>query len=43
MLAVTYAADPSSDDLAPQFRDALRDARLLCGWVALEGGRRRPH
>lgn len=43
MLAVTYAADPSSDYLARQFRDALRDGRLLCGWVTLEGGRRRPH
>ena len=30
MLAVTCAANPSSDHLARQFRDA----RLLCGWVA---------
>jgi len=43
MLAVTYAVDPSSEDLGRQLRDALRDKRLLCGWVALEGGRRRTH
>ena len=35
MLAVTYVADPHSDDLARQFRDALRGGRVLFGWVPL--------
>ncbi len=35
MLAVTYVADPYSDDLARQVRDALRDGRVLLGWVPL--------
>ena len=36
MLAVTYVADPSSDeDLARQLRDALRAGRVLLGWVPL--------
>ena len=37
MLAVTYVADPSSEDedLARQFRDALRAGRVLLGWVPL--------
>jgi hypothetical protein len=38
MLAVTYAADPDSDDdLARQFHEALRTGRVLCGWVSLSG------
>jgi hypothetical protein len=35
MLALTYAADPYSDDLARQLRDASRDGRVLFGWVPL--------
>jgi hypothetical protein len=35
MLALTYAADPYSDDLDRQLRDALRDGRVLFGWVPL--------
>lgn len=37
MLAVTYVADPSSEDedLARQFRDALRGGRVLLGWIPL--------
>ena len=39
MLAVTYAADPDSDDdLVSQVQDALRTGRMLCGWVSLSGG-----
>jgi hypothetical protein len=38
MLAVTYAADPySDDDLARQFHEALRAGCVLCGWVSLSG------
>ena len=36
MLNVTHVVDPAADDLARQFRDAMRERRMLCGWVALE-------
>jgi len=36
MLNVTHVVDPGADDLARQFRDAMRERRPLCGWVALE-------
>ena len=36
MLAVTYAADPDSDDdLARQFHEALCTGRVLCGWMGI--------
>jgi hypothetical protein len=36
MLAVSHYVDPSdSSGLAGQFTDAMREGRMLCGWVAL--------
>ncbi len=35
MLAVTSVADPYSGDLARQLRAALRDGRVLFGWLPL--------
>lgn len=36
MLAVTHVADPAATDgLARQITSAMREGRMLCGWVAL--------
>lgn len=35
MLAVTHVVDPAAGDLARQLASAMRESRMLCGWVAL--------
>ena len=37
LLAITHSVDPSADDMKHQFIAALRDGRMLCGWVPLSG------
>lgn len=38
LMAITQAVDPASPGLASQFKRALRQRNLLCGWIALRGG-----
>ena len=35
MLAVTHVVDPAAAQVTRPVLDAMRDGRMLCGWVAL--------
>ena len=37
LLAISHVVDPGADDgLARQITSAMREGRMLCGWVALQ-------